>query len=267
MFGAKDDGKKRKNREPSRNLAAPTVDPVTADLPIPPDQAKAGATAVGVDDPAVGLSIEDYAKKHDLSEAEVWRMLRRGELLGRTQQGHLLVFGSAADAANGAAATPPPPQPEPAPATPPPAAAASGGPAPEARIDDLSFLPPLPGIDGDQLHGRSGASAGGSFLALSGERASSPELALLLDHLSLAKEENREILRMTQDSIKKISDMSDAMLEMKDRVIDARETELLALKEQLAQRDAEMKKLRQQNEDLEMLARTMAAAEAPKRPR
>lgn len=237
VFGAKESGKKRKNRHGSQPV--PQREPAL-------DHHKAGATSAS---PRLkGLSIEEYATKHELSEAEVWRMLRRGEVVGRTQEGHLLVFESAAQAPAPEALSVPAPEPK----LPP-------GPTPDATIDDLTFLPPLPSEDGKVTLARSGASAG-EYLTLSGERASSPELALLLDHLSLAKEENREILRMAQDSIKKVTEMSDAMLEMKDRVIDARETELLALKEQLAQRDTEMKKLRQQNEDLEMLAHTMATA-------
>ncbi len=245
MFGAKQSGKKRKNRQSSRHLPASQRGPVVDD-----EQPKAGASAAGPESASDGLSIENYAAKTDLSEAEVWRMLRRGEVIGRTQQGHLLVFGAGTNA----------PDPEPVTLPEAPEAKLPPGPTPNATIDDLTFLPPLPSEDGRVTLARSGASAG-EFLTLSGERASSPELALLLDHLSLAKEENREILRMAQDSIKKVSEMSDAMLEMKDRVIDARESELLALKEQLARRDGEMKKLRQQNEDLEMLANTMATSQ------
>ncbi len=244
MFGARQSGKKRKNRQSSQQLPSSQKGPAVND-----DQPIAGAIIAGAVSGGDGLSIEDYAAKNDLSEAEVWRMLRRGEVIGRTQQGHLLVFGAGASSSGpGPASLPQVPE-----------AKLPPGPTPDATIDDLTFLPPLPSEDGRVTLARSGASAG-EFLTLSGERASSPELALLLDHLSLAKEENREILRMAQDSIKKVSEMSDAMLEMKDRVIDARETELLALKEQLSRRDGEMKKLRQQNEDLEMLANTMATA-------
>jgi hypothetical protein len=71
---------------------------------------------------------------------------------------------------------------------------------------------------------------------------------------------------MTQESIKKVTELSGALVEMKDAVIDAKEAQILALKEQLAARDTEVRKLKQQTEDLEMLARAVAAPE-PRRPR
>ena len=135
----------------------------------------------------------------------------------------------------------------------------------ESRAADLP-LPPLPDEAAPAQPGpaRSGAAAGspddktGTFLTLTGDRAHSPEMALLLDHLSLAKEENREILRLTQDSIRKVTELTDSIVEMKDALIEAKQTQILTLKEQLDAKDREIRKLLQQREDLEMLARTMA---------
>jgi hypothetical protein len=215
---------------------------------------------------ADGLTIEDYAAKYSLTDAEVWRRLRRGELVGRTVRGRLIIFvppeaGAGQrgflthlEALDGATVFAPAPLP------------ASPEAAPSDEGPDLSFLPPLPDLEAPSAGtGRAGAAVGpagaaaGGFLTLTGERTSAPEMALLLDHLSLAKEENREILRMTQESIRKVTELSDTIVEMKDTVIEAKEAEVLALREQLAARESEIRRLRQQNEDLETLARAMAS--------
>jgi hypothetical protein len=86
----------------------------------------------------------------------------------------------------------------------------------------------------------------------------STELALLIDHLSLSKDENREILRLAQESIRKITELSDTLVAMKDAVIEAKSTQIDSLKELLALRDKEIKTLQKSNEDLEILARTMS---------
>lgn len=219
---------------------------------------KAGASAAGAP-PVDGLTIEDYSKMHSVTEAEIWRRLRRGELFGRSQKGHLIIYksqdGSAASAAESVVSLTNNKDGD------------QGLPDPSAALAsaDLADLPPLPppGAEG-ALPGRSGASAGSNYLTLTGERGASPELALLLDHLSLAKEENREILRMTQESIRKVSELSDTVVEMKDAVIEAKESQIMALREQLAARDHDLRKLRQQNEDLEMLSRAIASEKKKK---
>ena len=195
-----------------------------------------GLASSVVDD---GMPIEDFAEKFLLSETEIWRRIRHGELLGRTHKGRLLIYPASCI---------------------------------EATLADLPPLPdraPTPTRVG-ATHERSGAE----FLGLSGERSSTPELALLLDHLSLAKEENREILRLTDQSMKRVCEMSDALIQMKDAVIVSKDTELLAvrhqrdteiasLQAQLAAREVEIRRLRQQSEDLEMLARTLAQQATP----
>ena len=180
-----------------------------------------------------GIPIEDYAEKFVLSETEIWRRLRSGELLGRTVKGRLLIY------------------------------------PPESMDVDMAELPPLP--EGYQSSPRAGASPerSSNFFGLSEDQTNGPELALLLDHLSLAKEENREILRLTDHSLRRVSELSDALVQMKDAMIIAKDAELAALKrerdleiarlqDKLAASERENKKLKQQSEDLEMLARAMA---------
>ncbi len=188
-----------------------------------------------------GLPLDAYAGRHDLSVDDVWQKIRRGELVGRMQKGRLLIFN------------------------------------PEIADQPMLDLPPLPG-EGKAL-GLGGASmrsaaaaerSGADYLTLSGDRGQTPELALLLDHLSLAKEENREILKLTEQSMQRVCAMSESLVQMKDAVIQAKDAELTALRsqrdletaqlrEQLQARDLEIRRLKQQSEDLEMLARTMAS--------
>lgn len=215
--------------ELSRNPQEPGFDPSS---PSPTTGAASGAKASP--DAEDGLPLEAFAKKAGLAEAEVWKRLRRGELVGRTERGRLFVYATGA-AAESAQAT-------------------FGSWLEKAGTE----LPPLPGMNA--MNGATAASGEkeGGFLSLSGERTGAPELALLLDHLSLAKEENREILRLTQESIRKVTELTDKIVEMKDQVIDAKEAHIMALQQQLAAKGGELRRLAQANEDLEMLARTMA---------
>lgn len=206
-----------------------------------------------VTDPTLeGLPLEDYARQTGLEEAEVWKRLRRGDLIGRTQRGRLFVYSHEAAV--------PPEEPTPAGAQGRTFGAWVSDNVVHEDIGsaDLGTLPPLPlGPEEANRAGAMGPGAGG-FLTMTGERTGSPEMALLLDHLSLAKEENREILRLTQHSIQKVTELTDKIVEMKDTVIEAKDAQILALMQQLEATDQRIKRLSQQNEDLEMLARTMA---------
>jgi hypothetical protein len=144
--------------------------------------------------------------------------------------------------------------------------------SPAATEEPFADLPPLPGqgFAGARSSADASERTGANYLSLSGERGQTPELALLLDHLSLAKEENREILKLTEQSMQRVCAMSEALVQMKDAVIQSKDAELAALKserdmetaqlrEQLQAREHEIRRLRQHSEDLEMLARTMAS--------
>ena len=79
---------------------------------------------------------------------------------------------------------------------------------------------------------------------------------LLIDHLSLAKEENREILRLTQDAMSRLTHMTDVMLDMKDALIASKEEQMSILKLRLSEQSADLTRALKENEDLETL--TMA---------
>ncbi len=215
--------------ELSRNPQEPGFVP-SSPSPTTGAETAAPASAAGPD-AEDGLPLEEFARKAGLAEAEVWKRLRRGELVGRTERGRLFVYATGA-AAESAQAT-------------------FGSWLEKAGTE----LPPLPGTNGATA---AGGDKEGGFLSLAGERTGAPELALLLDHLSLAKEENREILRLTQESIRKVTELTDKIVVMKDQVIDAKEAQIMALQQQLAAKGEELRRTAQANEDLEMLARTMA---------
>lgn len=223
---AKRDAAKAASREPSVGASAgpqshltdfmeeiPPAEPQASDSAAAANRARAGATA------ARAVPVADFAQRHSLSEAEVWRRLRAGELLGRSEKGRLMVLD-------------------------------------DGRGLEAGDLPPLPGASAPLVD---------TGLAVSPGAGASSEVALLLDHLSLAKEENREILRMTQDAIRKVTELTDSVVAMKNAVIESKDSQLDALREQLAAREAHIKQLLQKNEDLEMLARALADGPARSR--
>ena len=80
---------------------------------------------------------------------------------------------------------------------------------------------------------------------------------ILIDHLSLAKEENREILRRTQDAMSRLTQMTDAMLEMKDALISSKDEQMSILKLRLSEQSADLTRALKENENLETLTNTL----------
>ena len=185
-----------------------------------------------------GLPVESYAERRGISTDQVWEKLRCGELVGRTSRGKVLVYESIGAAAMAV-----------------PAVQEGSKPAQDGDLPPVEF---------------GGIPAGNSevdtpqqslvSMESHGALQSSTELALLLDHLSLAKEENREILRLTQDTLTRLSSMTDAVVQMKDEVIKSKDVQLAELRRSIAEKEENISKLRQEKEDLEMLNRTLGQA-------
>ncbi len=126
----------------------------------------------------------------------------------------------------------------------------NGGTASELdRLQASGDLPPLPDRDD-------------SYSQNTLQESNAPEMALLLDHLSLSKEENKEILRLSQDSITRITQMSDTIVALKDELLRAKEEQLDGLREKMKTKDFEITQLKQELEDLRMLAAAMGQAES-----
>ncbi len=194
-----------------------------------------------------GLSIEDYAQRQGTTTEEVWNRLRRGQLVGRTSRGKVLVYESISAAAlavpglaNSGAGT----------------GAAQGA---SYRNSSDGDLPPLEFGASGHLSAR-GASTATAMVSMDMAGPQSTELALLLDHLSLAKEENREIIRLTQDTLTKLSSMTDAVVQMKDEVIKSKDVQLAEFQHALEEKERNISQLRQEKEDLEILNRTLGNA-------
>lgn len=243
-----------------------------------------GAFSTGQDPRDMGgVTIQEFSKIRKIPEPEAWRMLRRGELVGRTHEGRLYVFASepnlahevaSDDLANRindlidadikanqgleaavSAATETETIATKSEIAAEPAGQDAHQPVQEPhRAGAASHLPPLPGPAANESSGTLPVLS-----ERSNDRISNTEIALLLDHLSLAKEENREILKMTQESIRKVTELTDTIVEMKDTVIEAKESQILFLKDQLDTKEKEIRKLLQQKEDLEILAQTIMA--------
>lgn len=101
-----------------------------------------------------------------------------------------------------------------------------------------------------------------SFAANNLQESNAPEMALLLDHLSLSKEENKEILRLSQDSISRITQMSDTIISLKDELLRTKDEQMDGLREKMKSKDVEIAQLKQELEDLRMLASAIGQAES-----
>ena len=183
-----------------------------------------------VDDVEIdGVEIETAASRLGVGEEDVWRRIRNGQLIARTMRGKVFVYTS----------------------------------MPASLPTDL---PPTP-VDIMVQNQASQASASDrsnrnqrptSEITIMEDHSRNHEVALLLDHLSLAKEENREILRLTQDSMGRLTQMTDAMLQMKDDVISAREAQLTDMRERLDAQTHELRRALREKEDLETLSRALS---------
>jgi hypothetical protein len=96
------------------------------------------------------------------------------------------------------------------------------------------------------------------FLSLSGSSGKNPEVALLIDHLSLAKEENREILSFAQKSLEQVREITNQIVNAKDELLRAKDEKIVLLESQLSELDSTFKQLSQEKEDLEMLTKALS---------
>lgn len=174
-----------------------------------------------------GLELSHAAQVLGISVDEIWRRVRNGLLIARTVRGKVLVYTDMREMLMEEGLPPPP-------------TIAS----PEAK-------PPVDATVTAYHHQPVAMQASPSA------SSSSQELALLIDHLSLAKDENREILRLTQDSMARLTQMTDAILEMKDAVIATKEEQMSILKTRLSEQAAELTRILKEKEDLETLAQAL----------
>ncbi len=201
------------------------------------------------DDELNGVEFKEYAKRRGLHTTEVWRLIRDGQLVARTENGFVYVYGIDKKSTL----------------------------VPMKTVRDLAKdedaitqtltsedLPPLP-TDSD-IDNLSKVPA-----TVTDER--SPEVDHLLESLQNLQTENREILKLSKDSVSQITEISKKAIQAKDEIIDhknslladkqntlaTKEEKLNSLQEKISTQERELNRLKQENEDLEMLNRTLSA--------
>ncbi len=178
-----------------------------------------------------GLELSAAAQILGVSVDDIWRQVRNGKLIARTERGQVLVYTDC-ELISGLEGLPPLP---PSSVTiEPNSTSASEEPQKAVRMEELHPSALVQSTPSDRQ-----------------------EIALLIDHLSLAKEENREILRLTSESMSKLSEMTDRMLEMKDSIIASKEEQMQILKQRLSEQSSELRHALQQKEDLETLTEAL----------
>ena len=183
------------------------------------------------DDDIDGMELSKAARHLGVSIDEIWRRVRNGKLVARTSRGQVMVYTDA------------------------------------STVIAMEGLPPLPNTAAPEwtrsvVNSDDSKSAETDYNQISviGERVSSSdrqEVALLIDHLSLAKEENREILRLTHESMSRLSEMTDKMLDMKDSIISSKDEQMQILKQRLAEQTEQLRQVLREKEDLETLTEAL----------
>jgi hypothetical protein len=183
------------------------------------------------DDDIDGMELSKAARHLGVSIDEIWRRVRNGKLVARTNRGQVMVYTDA------------------------------------STVVTMEGLPPLPNSNTPEWTKSSSNSDDSKSvdmeynqISVLGERVSSSdrqEVALLIDHLSLAKEENREILRLTHESMSRLSEMTDKMLDMKDSIISSKDEQMQILKQRLAEQTEQLRQVLREKEDLETLTEAL----------
>ena len=202
------------------------------ELDVPPIGNEENLDVTVVDHPFDGLELGAYCERKGLDQDAVWASVRTGHLAARTEQGRIYVYETA-DLMQGATTRSNLDREE----------------SETTGVDKTMFvgLPPLPIVGASRLE----------ISMLNPQQSFQPEVALLLDHLSLAKEEQRDIIRLTQDSLQKISAVTQQLIESKDHLLQDRQQKILELRSEVEERDLQIKKLKQDLEDFEMLTQSI----------
>lgn len=194
-----------------------------------------------------GLDIDAAAAALGVDAAEVWRRVRSGQLMARSQLGKVFVYSDQGDF--------------------------------DSDMERLAALPNLPesrhhmssdraeSMDYDHNTQTLDASAGherkspvlvnmvGTNTELVPVEASFVNPDDFLRYLNLSRTENQEIIRLTSESMNRLSKMTDEMLQLKDELIEARELQLEHLERDRVLSQEEIRRLRKEVEDLATVAK------------
>ena len=183
-----------------------------------------------------GLDLETAAERLGIGTDDLWRRIRNGQLMARSLRGKVYVYSSLSHADE-----------------------------PAAAIRDVRGATALPPISMTMTTEQNPAQVVLTRLQEGLPESSlnnsiavvNHDISVLVDHLNLAKEENREIIRLTQDSMSRLTEMTDAMIQMKDEVITAREQQVDMLNERLRSQSDQLRAALKEKENLETLARAL----------
>lgn len=198
---------------------------------------KSLASQVNLDSP---LSLEQYSLKHKIPPFMLWEEIKKGKIIAREIGGEVFIL----------------PQKQSSDTRP---GASSEGPAVSFSSITKKVEPNRTGASSKRENTDSlpNLPTTGKFLGLNGSNSDSPEVALLLDHLSLAKEENKEILSMAQKSLEQVKEITKEIVSAKDEVILAKEEKIKLLEEKLLAKERSLNETQQKLEDLEMLTKSL----------
>lgn|GEM_PF-1884887 len=191
--------------------------------------------------PSDEMDIDQYASDHAMSKSEVWNLIKQGKLVGRQVRGKILIQTEGISAED--------------------LEKIEENNADRAHVSIAPYGQSTPSLQAVRL----------PELKFAGDQPT--ELALLLDHLSLIKDENREILRMAQESISKISEMAEQVVLAKDETIrerdqrmkeqslrlDLQSDQIELLKHKISGQESDILDLKRNIEDLETLTRTLSS--------
>ena len=212
------------------HIQNPTVTPTSPTKGMP-SQSFFGPSVDDVD--IDGQDLETAAHTLGIGVEDLWRRIRNGQVMARSMRGKVYVYASASQVPPLTTQTVQTPSPDELPAPP------TEAPLPR-QIVVTQMEATLPHADL------------GTNLELANR-----EISLLIDHLSLAKDENRDIIRFTRESMNRLTDMTDTMLQMKDDVISAREQQVEMLNERMRIQAEELRTALREKENLETLARVL----------
>jgi hypothetical protein len=184
-----------------------------------------------------GLELSAAARILGISIDDIWRQVRNGKLIARTERGQVLVY---TDSASIASVDGLPPLPK------------------QKSIEQVAHDAQVAG-DVTVEHHHVATNRDNYYPTPLGQTTPSDrqEIALLIDHLSLAKEENREILRLTNESMSRLSELTDKMIEMKDSIIESKDEQMQILKQRLTEQTQELRQALKAKEDLETLTQAL----------
>ncbi|MCX6117591.1 MAG: hypothetical protein NT027_08625 [Proteobacteria bacterium] len=183
-----------------------------------------------------GVEINQAAVDLNISIDDIWKRIRNGQLVARTHRGKVYVYSDYEKSR-------------------------------QLNSEQPEVLPPLPSEMLDTIESYNFSSSDLATSEVQSQDLSvhfdpnhedqdyKQNVALMIHHLNLAKEENRDIIRFTTEAMTKLTQMSDAMIKLKDSLIISKDEALEEMTRQVNQSSAELQRLARENEKLATVAK------------